>query len=302
MMGWINMKLIKDIYRALRLFSLSIAFVSTACGIVIAYKFGHLFKDGVIDLISSIAVIFTLKAGLLIQAGVNLVNDYFEGKTDKLIDDDKKYPFLGIERTKTEIIIFLVGMACFGVAALIGLLLVVYFKNITLLIIGTIGLIGGYAYTGYPFNYKNKGLGVLFSFILMGPLMVVGSYCVFGNTRLMDVVLISLPFSFLIPALLLSNEIRDYEKDVENGIKTFSVRFGLKNGKRAYLILVILSYASIIILTLFKSLPSSSLLTFLTVFKAYKTYKLQYTNKRAFVPNTAYLHLMFGTIYLISLL
>ncbi|WDU83313.1 hypothetical protein [Caloramator sp. Dgby_cultured_2] len=59
---------------------------------MIAYKFGHLFKDGVIDLISSIAVIFTLKAGLLIQAGVNLVNDYFEGKTDKLIDDDKNTP------------------------------------------------------------------------------------------------------------------------------------------------------------------------------------------------------------------
>lgn len=296
------MKLIKDIYRALRLFSLSIAFISTACGIVIAIKFGHIFEDGNIDLISIITIILTLKAGLLIQAGVNLVNDYFEGKTDKLYDDDRKYLFLGVERTKTEIIIFLVGIACFGIAALIGLLLVIYFKNITLLIIGIIGLIGGYAYTGYPFNYKDKGLGALFSFILMGPLMVVGSYCVFGNTRILDVILLSLPFSFLIPALLFSNEIRDYEKDAENGIKTFSVRFGLEMGRRAYLILVVLSYVSVIILVLFKTLPVASLLTFLSVNKAYKTYKLQYIDKRAFVPNTAYLHLMFGTIYLISLL
>ncbi|KRQ86403.1 1,4-dihydroxy-2-naphthoate octaprenyltransferase [Caloramator mitchellensis] len=294
-------RLLHDVYRALRFFSLTIAFISTAAGILLAFRFGYLFKNG-FNAFELVIVSLTLIAGLSVQAGVNLVNDYFEGKTDKNINNEKKYRFLGVERTFTEIIIFLAGMACFGLAGLIGLFLVFYFRNINLLIIGVMGLIGGYAYTGYPINYKDKGLGAVLSFILMGPLMVVGSYVVFSNQGITDVVLLSLPFSFLIPALLLSNEIRDYESDVVNNIKTFSVRFGLETGKFCYKALVVLSYIFIPLLILLNKLPIFSLLTFITIPFAIKTHKLQYTNKRAFVPNTAYLHLYYGIIYLLSLI
>ena len=41
--------------------------------------------------------------------------------------------------------------------------------------LGLIGLVGGYFYTAPPFQYKFHALGVPLVFLLMGPLMTVGS-------------------------------------------------------------------------------------------------------------------------------
>ncbi|WP_051585845.1 prenyltransferase [Caldanaerobius polysaccharolyticus] len=284
----------KSIWKALRFFSLTIAFISTSLGISMAFYDGELFKGRPFYVVILMIVLSTL-VGLFVQAGVNLVNDYFEGKYDSANAAEKKYRFLGMERTKTEICIFLCGILCFFAGSLIGLLLV-YFSNAVVLAIGIIGVIGGYFYTGYPFNYKDKGLGPLFSFVLMGPLMICGAYYLFALKVPAHVILASLSVGLLIPALHISNELRDIERDRLNGIATFSVRFGFSTGLKVYKGLVVGSYMMTVILVLFKVFPLFTLATLVTVPMALNVYKLHNVDRVKFVPATAKLHFVFGLI------
>ncbi|MCD8502441.1 MAG: hypothetical protein LRY71_13240 [Bacillaceae bacterium] len=60
-------------------------------------------------------------------------------------------------------------------------------------------MLGAYAYTGEPFVYKRKGLGAFFSLILMGPLMVLGSYVVFTENLSFTPIITALPAGLMIP-------------------------------------------------------------------------------------------------------
>ena len=67
-------KFIKDSWIALRPLSLTLAAGSTTLGIATAYRAGLLFKsDTWLDLIKIMLITI---AGLLAQAGANLINDY----------------------------------------------------------------------------------------------------------------------------------------------------------------------------------------------------------------------------------
>ena len=52
--------------------------------------------------------------------------------------------------------------------------------------LGLLGLLGGYFYTAPPFEYKYRALGVPLVFVLMGPLMVVGTYFAVTGTWSVD--------------------------------------------------------------------------------------------------------------------
>lgn len=146
-----------DSWIALRPFSLTLAARSTTLGIVVAYREGLLFQGNTAFDIQKIALVTI--AGLLAQAGANLINDYFEGSFKYQRSSEKTIRFLGAQRTCFDVYVFLWGMACFGGAALIGLYLI-YITNIWMLWIGLAGIIGSYAYTGEPFVYKRHGLGI----------------------------------------------------------------------------------------------------------------------------------------------
>ena len=120
-----------------------------------------------------------------------------------------------------------------GATGLIGLVLLTITSK-ELLIVGLLGMIGSYAYTGEPIVYKKRGLGTPLSFLLMGPLMVYGAYVVFSESFSWSPIVLSLPVSLLIPALMLSNELRDFDRDKRLGIKTLTVRLGYLFGRNLY--------------------------------------------------------------------
>jgi 1,4-dihydroxy-2-naphthoate octaprenyltransferase len=106
-----------------------------------------------------------------------------------------------------------------------------------------VGFIGGYFYTGEPFNYKRRGLGVVFVFFLMGVLMVAGSYWATTGMLSLPVIWASIPVSILVSLILLTNELRDFEADARHGIRTLSVRTGYPAAVGLYLALLGLAYA-----------------------------------------------------------
>ena len=69
----------------------------------------------------------------------------------------------------------LVAKVMAGTAIVIGLWLT-YETGWLLLVIGLLGLLGGYFYTGSRSPIKNQGFGVVAVFLFTGILMVLGSY------------------------------------------------------------------------------------------------------------------------------
>lgn len=180
-------------------------------------------------------VLAVLIAGLLLQLGVNLIND----RTDLHL---LKQGDSGTEVRREDILLsHRLGLVSFAAAVAIGLALI-FVRGWELLVIGVLGVSGAFAYTTEPFNYKRRGLGVILVFWLMGVLMVEGAYTAVTGEPSWDVFWHSLPLSLLISLLLLANEIRDVERDREHGIRTLSVRIGLINARRMFWTLTLGAY------------------------------------------------------------
>lgn len=289
-----------DLFKATRPLSLTLALYSTTIGMVIAKQDGYLFLSSHLWL-DLLKIVLVTVAGLLVQTGANLINDYFECEYKYRPQSITKYHFLGKKRTVFDIIIFLFGIACFAATGLIGLILLVLTSK-ELFVVGILGIIGSYAYTGEPIVYKKRGLGTPLSFVLMGPLMVYGSYVVFSESFSWSPIVLSLPISLLIPALMLSNELRDFDRDKQLGIKTLTVRVGFLFGRNLYISLLVTSYLLVILLVILSYLPYFSLLVFVTVPLALKSYRLITVNQQSLVPETNKLHLTFGLILILTIL
>lgn len=291
-------KFIKDSWKAFRPLSLTLAIGSTTLGIVSAYKIGAIDFSNYKTLF---LIILVTIAGLLAQSGANLVNDYFEGSFRYYRPTGRKINFLGVSRSYFDIYVFLWAMCCFGLASLIGIYLV-YITDYKMLLIGLIGIFGAYSYTGEPFVFKRKGLGVPLSFITMGPLMVLGASYPFTKEISLHPILLSLPASFLIPALMISNEMRDFQRDANLSLGTLSVRIGSKFSRYIYRFLVFGAYILTLIYVLTGFYPLTSLLVFITLPIAFKAHKAVCSFEKLGIPYTNNLHWSFTLILIFTLL
>jgi 1,4-dihydroxy-2-naphthoate octaprenyltransferase len=201
-------------HRALRPFSLIVALATCGLGVSLAWL------DGARDPWLAMLVLFN---GLLLQIAVNLINDHRD--IDNGAYDVRQQSAI---RRNTRI-----GYAVMLLAVLIGLYMV-SLRGWPLLLLGLVGVLGAWGYTGGQINYKSRGLGILLVFLLMGVLLIGGAYYVVTGDYSLRVFWLSLPFSLLSSLLLLSNELRDYEADLAEGIRTLSVRLGYDFGVRLY--------------------------------------------------------------------
>ena len=245
-------------------------------------------------------ILITL-AGVFAQSGANLINDYFEGSFRYYRPSGRKMQFLGKERTYFDVLVFILGMACFAGASIIGIYLV-YITDILMLFMGIIGVIGAYAYTGEPFVYKRRGLGIPLSFILMGPLMIFGAYYPFALEFSWYPILLGLPPSFFVPALMISNEMRDYNRDTRLSVGTLTVRVGHKLMKWVYRFLVFGAFILTIIYVAVKLYPPLSLIVFITFPIAIKAHKAVVEFKGLGIPNTNRLHWTFNLLLILTLI
>jgi 1,4-dihydroxy-2-naphthoate polyprenyltransferase len=276
-------------FKALRMPSLVIAAFSCSLGVVMAWK------DGRGDLLSSFAVII---AGLALQAGVNLVNDFFEFRQGKVDDKVANLGFSHADRDLLEALIFLVGLAFFGVTGLIGLFLV-WRTGWPLLVLGVVGFFGGFFYTGEPLNYKRRGLAVPLVFFLMGVFMVAGSYYAVTGIHSWTVVAASVPVSILVSLILLANELRDFEADTRHGIRTLSVRMGYRNATVLYCCLLAAAYCGPLVLWAAGILPHTWLVYFALPFVVPPFIFIRKPAEKRFplIPFVMLHHLAFGVLF-----
>ncbi|MBM7555892.1 prenyltransferase [Halanaerobacter jeridensis] len=276
-------------WKALRPFSLSVALIPTTYGSILAWTEGKF---------NWLIFFLVILGGVLLQAGTNLVNDYFEFKQG-LVEDKANLNLSFSARDPIEKFIFLSGLFCFIIVIPLGLYFI-YLKGITIFILGVIGLWGGYAYTGKPFVYKKKGLGPLLVFFLMGNLMVFGSYYMQTGYLSWLPWLASIPICLLTSLLLISNELRDIKKDAAKGIKTMSVRLGEKKSITIFKMILIITYLSQIMLIKFNIFSSLSLFTIIIIPLAFRLLKLIKTNRKKLVFKTAHFHMYYGLILIFT--
>jgi 1,4-dihydroxy-2-naphthoate octaprenyltransferase/ABC-type nitrate/sulfonate/bicarbonate transport system substrate-binding protein len=281
-------------WRALRAFSLVIALHSCLLGVVLAGR------DGYGDIAMAVLVVI---AGLLIQSGVNLVNDFFEFKQRNIDDKIPALRIFGSERDFLEWAIFISGLACFALVVPIGIYLAVR-TGWPLLILGAIGFVGGYFYTGEPFNYKRRGLGVFFVFFLMGTFMISGSYYAVSGFFSLESVWIGIPIGALISHILLCNEIRDHEYDREHGIATLTSRIGIDRSIVLSWILLAVAYLGPVVLHVAGLLPHLwfVFLSLPFVVKPIRRLRAPRPKRIVLIPAIMLHHFVYGTMFVLTYL
>ncbi|HVS05485.1 MAG TPA: LLM class flavin-dependent oxidoreductase [Candidatus Dormibacteraeota bacterium] len=160
----------------------------------------------------------------------------------------------------TERDAFVVAWSGFILALLMGIFLLLQ-RGWPIVLLGLIGFIGGYFYTAPPFQYKYRALGLPLVFLLMGPLMVVGSYFAVTGAFDPNLLIVSLPVGLLVTAILHGNEWRDVAEDTRHGFTTFSAQVGREAAHWVYVMLVLGAYVAVGLAVMVGALPKLALLT-----------------------------------------
>ena len=166
-----------------------------------------------------------LAGAVLLHSGTNIVNEIYDVRQgiDTIVSPRASHAI--VKGRMTERAAFTVAGLAFLLAIAVGVYLIAY-RGPAIVVLGVLGLVGGWGYTAPPLQYKYRALGVPLVFLLMGPLMVVGSY--FAVTGLWSPValILSVPVGLLVAAILHGNEWRDISEDTRAGIVTLSSRIG----------------------------------------------------------------------------
>lgn len=247
-------------------------------------------------------------ASLLLHAATNMVSEYFDYR--KGVDRPDTY---GGSRVLVDHLLepgqlFIGSLVLFAITACIGLVFIAIY-GWPILLLGLMGMLGGFFYTAAPVGYKYLGLGDLCVFMLMGPLMVIGSFYVLTGAWQTDVLLISLPVGFLVAGILSGNNLRDILHDTQAGISSTATVLGHRAARLEYSGLIVGAYVATLTMITFGILPLWSLLTLLTIPPAVKNIKTAMTSRPDQPQNiatldvqTAQLHLPFGILLMISVI
>ena len=182
-----------------------------------------------------------LIACVLVHAGCNLANDYFDHR--KGVDDETTVGRGGViqdgwltaEQVRNGMI------ASFALATVIGLLILAL-SSWWLLLLTVPSLLAAIFYTGgsRPLGYIS--LGELTVWIFMGMGIVCGTYVAMTEDLTWEVVIGSLGLSALVSAILHVNNIRDFDTDRAAGKRTLAHVLGRSGAVREFTTLIVAAF------------------------------------------------------------
>ncbi len=198
--------------------------------------------------------ILALLAIMALHSGANLANDYFDHTSRNDWLNQNPTPFSGGSRFIQQGIlspktILLLSLLALTAGATIGIIIVYLTRSIFILILGLIGLLGGFFYTAPPLRLGYRCLGEPIIALLFGLLPVYGSY--YLQTQAIGVIPYTVWLTPLIPAVIvgiliflviLINEFPDVAADAAVNKRTLVVRFGVPASIWIYRIALAASY------------------------------------------------------------
>jgi 1,4-dihydroxy-2-naphthoate octaprenyltransferase len=244
--------------QAIRAPSLSAAAIPVLLGVAVAARAGF-FSLG--------RMILALAGAMAIQAGTNLINDYYDFRSGA--DSEQSLgPSMVIQRGLLSADqVWRGGIVAFGIGALIGLVLV-YQCGWPILAIGIPSIAAGYFYTASPVSLAYMALGELTVFIFMGPAIVVGSYFVMAMHFSSSAIWASIPLGFLVAGILHANNIRDIESDTRHRKRTLATMLGRAGANYELIVLDAAAYLTTIFAIIEHAIPWIALAVFITIPRA----------------------------------
>ncbi len=190
-------------------------------------------------------LLLTLVAAVAIQGAANLFSDYFDYRSG--YDTPESYGSSGvlIRGILQPSEVFLGGLVLLLLSTAIGVYLAAT-RGTPVLVLGVLGVLGAYFYSGWPLAYKYRALGDPVIFLLFGPLMVLGAYYVQAQAIELVPVLYALPVGCLVTAILHVNNIRDIPFDGRGGAVTVARALGLRGSKALLYGLLAAAYALLV--------------------------------------------------------
>jgi 1,4-dihydroxy-2-naphthoate polyprenyltransferase len=189
---------------------------------------------------SPLAALLALVVSLALQVGVNYANDYSDGIRGT--DADRVGPLRLVgSGVAAPGAVKRAAFACFGLAAVAGLVLVVLTGHWWLLVVGALCVLAAWYYTGGRRPYGYRGLGEVAVFVFFGLVAVCGTVYVQLGRLPVTAVLTGAWVGALACALLVANNLRDLRGDTATGKRTLATRLGDAGTRRFYVGLVALA-------------------------------------------------------------
>jgi len=182
-----------------------------------------------------------LSCAILIQVGANFAND--------LLDFEKGHdttarvgPARAVQTgLLTREQMRAATVAVFGSACVLGLLLTLH-SGWPVAVIGIASILAALAYTGGPYPLGYHGLGDVFVMLFFGFVAVCGTAFVQMRTVPGSAWITAAAVGALSTAILVVNNVRDFENDRTTGKRTLAVILGPRVAKGEYLALLATAY------------------------------------------------------------
>jgi 1,4-dihydroxy-2-naphthoate polyprenyltransferase len=248
-----------------------------------------------------------LVGGVALHIGTNVTNEIYDVRkgVDTIVSPRASHAI--VKGRITDRAAYRFAIAAFAVAVLAGIVLI-QARGWPIVALGLIGLIGGYTYTAPPFQYKYGPIGLPLVFLLMGPLMVIGSFYAVSGRFDPAAIAASIPVGLLVAAILHGNEWRDISEDARAGAVTFSVRAGRNAAHWLYIGLVVGAYVALSAGVVLNLLPTWTLLAMLSLpllVRQIRSSELGATGQQRAIAmidlETAQLHAAFGYLLVVGL-
>lgn len=205
-----------------------------------------------------------LVCGLFLQIATNLFNEYYDFKRGLDTVDSVGIGGALVRHGTKPSSVLAFALILYGLSVLIGIYICMN-SSWWLVVIGIIGMLIGYLYTGGPMPIAYTPFGELFAGLSMGIGFILIAYFIQTGDVSMPSFLVSVPLGILVGGINMSNNIRDIKEDTIGGRKTLAILLGREKAIQLLAISFIVSYAWIVGLVVFGVVSPWLLLVFISV-------------------------------------
>ena len=287
------------LFQATRPFSFPASIVPVLVGAALAAGYGGA-RWGLLPVV--------LAGSVIMHVGANLVSEFFDLRNG--VDRPETY---GGSRVLVEHLlsprqVLVAGLLALGMGLAAGVVLAIL-CGWPILWLGLAGIVGGYFYSGGPFGLKYWALGDVLVFVMMGPLMVLGTEFVLTGHFTARALIVSMPVGCLVAAILSGNNLRDIRFDRQARSRTLENVLGLRGAKALYCGLVLGAHAAVLAMVAARVASPWTLLVFLAAIPAARNMRAvlkadldRVAEIAAIDAHTAQHHMMFGVLLAAGLL
>src|SRR5690606_29250058 len=208
-----------------------------------------------------------LAVAVLLQIGVNFTNDYSDGirGTDAQRVGPARLTASGQVNRRT---VLLIGLSFFGLAALVGLAIVIRTGQWWMLAVGAVCIIAAWFYTGGKRPYGYFGLGEVAVFVFFGLVATAGTTFVQVGVVPDESWFGGVGVGLLACTVLLANNLRDIDQDRVSGKRTLTVLIGKRATQVLFTVLILVPFAIAALLAIFYPIAWLTLLGLLPALAA----------------------------------